>query len=216
MGSFGKTQSWVLAEDEAALKSLGWEPSPRSRKDSRSMPTRWPLAPAPCGVAISSHQPPTENLDAVDGLRDDDYRSLGERLHRSESTLCTRGPGCGQDSRGGRLHQTYAAPGLDTNRPQDDLPEAVFSDVYGSFGRVTGSFDAELARAKRSGNSEPGKLPPWFPRFPGSEQIETVPAIAMVEFIVCGDPARNAACRCWPEAPGLPSRRSSFRRGGMR
>ena len=26
MGSFGKTQSWVLAEDEEALEKIGWKP----------------------------------------------------------------------------------------------------------------------------------------------------------------------------------------------
>jgi hypothetical protein len=34
-------------------------------------------------------------------------------------------------------------------------------------------------------------LPPWYPRFPGWENIETTPALRQVEFIVCGDPTRN-------------------------
>ena len=29
MGTFGKPQSWVLAEDEAALARIGWDPYPR-------------------------------------------------------------------------------------------------------------------------------------------------------------------------------------------
>ena len=69
--------------------------------------------------------------------------------------------------------------------------EAVFSQVYGSFGEVYGSFEAELEKALKDKNTEKGKLPPWYPRFPGWENIETTPAIKLVEFIVCGDPARN-------------------------
>ena len=69
--------------------------------------------------------------------------------------------------------------------------EAIFSQVHGSYGNVQGSFDAELAKALRNTNNEKGKLPPWYPRFPGWEEIETTPAIKMVEFIVCGDPAQK-------------------------
>src|SRR5204862_7131133 len=49
----------------------------------------------------------------------------------------------------------------------------------------------ELAKATRNPENEKGKLPPWYPRFPGWEQIQTTPAVKMVEIIVCGDPARN-------------------------
>ena len=69
--------------------------------------------------------------------------------------------------------------------------EAVFSQVYGSFGPVYGSFEAELQKALKNKNTQKGMLPPWYPRFPGWENIETSPAIRGVEFIVCGDPARN-------------------------
>lgn len=69
--------------------------------------------------------------------------------------------------------------------------EGIFSQVYGSFGRVNRSFEAEYARAQASGKSERARLPPWYPRFPGWEQVETMPAVGMLEFIVCGDPSRN-------------------------
>ncbi len=69
--------------------------------------------------------------------------------------------------------------------------EAVFSKVYGSFGPVQDTFEVELKKALNDKNSEKGKLPPWYPRFPGWENIETIPALKLVEFIICGDPARN-------------------------
>jgi hypothetical protein len=87
--------------------------------------------------------------------------------------------------------------------------EAVFSQVYGSFGRVQGSFEAELGRALRDRNTEKGKLPPWYPRFPGWEEIETTPAINMVDFIVCGDPARNKV-QILAGGPGAASRKSKL------
>jgi hypothetical protein len=69
--------------------------------------------------------------------------------------------------------------------------EATFSQVYGSYGAFQDSFENELAKALRNPANEKGKLPPWYPRFPGWEEIQTTPAIKMVEIIVCGDPARN-------------------------
>jgi len=81
--------------------------------------------------------------------------------------------------------------------------EAVFSQVYGSFGRVQRSFEEELRRALRY--SEKGKLPPWYPRFPGWEEIETVPAVGMIEFIVCGDPIRNKV-QILAGGPGIASK----------
>jgi hypothetical protein len=41
--------------------------------------------------------------------------------------------------------------------------------------------------------AEKGKLPPWYPRFPGWEEIVTTPAATRgkLQIIVCGDPNRN-------------------------
>ncbi len=71
--------------------------------------------------------------------------------------------------------------------------EWVFSKVYGSFGRVLGSFEDELARSMRAPGAEKGKLPPWYPRLPGWEEIVTTPAVTRgrLQIIVCGDPNRN-------------------------
>jgi hypothetical protein len=69
--------------------------------------------------------------------------------------------------------------------------EAVFSKVYGSFGQVRDPLEKEFQKALKDKNSEKGKLPPWYPKFPGWENIETTPVLKAVEFIVCGDTARN-------------------------
>jgi hypothetical protein len=71
--------------------------------------------------------------------------------------------------------------------------EWTFSKVYGSFGRVLGPFDDELAKGMNAPGAEKGKLPPWYPRVPGWEDIVTTPAVTRgkLQVIVCGDPNRN-------------------------
>jgi hypothetical protein len=41
--------------------------------------------------------------------------------------------------------------------------------------------------------SEKGKLPPWYPKFPGWEEVATVPCVRVGEtaILVCGDRSRN-------------------------
>jgi hypothetical protein len=71
--------------------------------------------------------------------------------------------------------------------------EWAFSKVYGSFGRIFGPFEEELAKRLAEPAAEKGKLPPRYPRFPGWEQIQTTPTVreGNIEIIVCGDPSRN-------------------------
>ncbi len=73
--------------------------------------------------------------------------------------------------------------------------EWTFSKVYGSYGRVFGSFDRELQRELNDPRAAKGKLPPWYPRAPGWEDITTTPSIARdgIRILVCGDPSRNKA-----------------------
>src|SRR6266498_3518129 len=88
---------------------------------------------------------------------------------------------------------TKDSTGTRTPCPRATAPSgaAILSPVYGSYGAFQGPFEDELAKALRNPANEKGKLPPWYPRFPGWEEIQTTPAIKMVEIIVCGDPARN-------------------------
>jgi hypothetical protein len=190
MGSFGKTQSWVLAEDEAAIKSLGWEPyhvekgfGINANTVAAGTSTVWGRNLVP-----STSDPKILMQLMAYGMTTTEALASGFTGQSRRYVLIE--PGVAKIlAEGGYTKRSLRQDLMRTGRKM--TYEAVFSQVYGSFGRVTGSFDAELAREKRSGRSEPGKLPPWFPPFPGSEQIETVPAITSVEFIVCGDPSRN-------------------------
>ena len=72
--------------------------------------------------------------------------------------------------------------------------EAAFSKFFGSFGLVYGSFEEVLNDLLASPDAEKGKLPPWYGRFSGWEDIVTTPCIRVdrpPEILVCGDANRN-------------------------
>jgi hypothetical protein len=72
--------------------------------------------------------------------------------------------------------------------------EAAFSKYYGSFGLVYGTFDEILHDLLAGPGAEKGKLPEWYGRFPGWEEIVTTPCIIeerLPEILVCGDASRN-------------------------
>jgi hypothetical protein len=72
--------------------------------------------------------------------------------------------------------------------------EAAFSKLYGSFGPVYGTFEEILNELLASPDAEKGKLPSWYGRFPGWEEIVTTPCINAErppEILVCGDANRN-------------------------
>jgi hypothetical protein len=73
--------------------------------------------------------------------------------------------------------------------------EWAFCKVNGSFGLVYPSFEEELRNCLAEPGVEKGRLPPWYPRFPGWEEVETTPSLQAdkIELLVCGDPSRNKA-----------------------
>ena len=190
MGSFGKTSSWVLAEDEEAMNQLGWEPyhvekefAENANTLSAGNSTVWGrnLVPSTSDPAI---------LMQVIAYGITTTEALASGFTGQSRRYVLVGPGVAKIlAEGGYTKRSLRQDLMKTGRKI--TYEAVFSQVYGSFGRVQGSFEAELGRALRDRNTEKRKLPPWYPRFPGWEEIETTPAINMVDFIVCGDPARN-------------------------
>ncbi|MEW6304663.1 MAG: hypothetical protein AB1705_14400 [Verrucomicrobiota bacterium] len=190
MGSFGKTLSWVLAEDEEAVNKLGWEPYHVEKGFPKNANT----------VSAGTSTVWGRNLVPATS----DPRILMEIMAYGMTTTEAFASGFTGQSRRYVLVEPgvariLAEGGYTKSSLKQDLMrtgrkityEAVFSQVHGSFGRVNATFETELQRALRDRNNEKGKLPPWYPRFPGWEEIETTPAIRMVEFIVCGDPARN-------------------------
>ncbi len=202
MGSFGKMMSWVLAEDEQAMIQWGWEPYHVEKGFDRNAnvitagtSTVWGrnLVPATSEPEIITQ------LIAYDAVNTEAFASGFTGQSRRYVLI---GPGVAEILAGGGY--TKGTLRRDIMRMGRKITyEAVFSQVYGSFGRVQRSFEEELRRALRY--SEKGKLPPWYPRFPGWEEIETVPAVGMIEFIVCGDPIRNKV-QILAGGPGIASK----------
>lgn len=190
MGSFGKTLSWVLAEDEEAMIKLGWEPyhvekgfAKNANALSAGYSTLWGRNLIP-----STSDPKILMQVMTYGMVTTEAFASGFTGQSRRYVLI--GPGVAKIlAEGGYTKKSLRQDLMKTGRKI--TYEAVFSQVHGSFGTVRGSFEAELQKAMRDKNTKKGMLPPWYPRFPGWENIETTPAIRQVEFIVCGDPARN-------------------------
>jgi len=131
----------------------------------------------------------SEDPHADHGVRDGSHRALRQRIYRGRRYVLI-GPGVAKIlADGGYTKQSLRQDLMKTGRKI--TYEAVFSKVYGTFGHVYDSFAVEHEKALKDKNTAKRKLPPWYPRFPGWEGIETTPAIRHVEFIVCGDSARN-------------------------
>lgn len=190
MASFGKTLSWVLAEDEEAMDELGWEPyhvekgfAKNANILSAGNSTLWGRNLVP-----STSDPKILMQVMAYGITTTEALASGFTGQSRRYVLVT--PGVAKIlADGGYTKRSLKRDLMQTGRKITF--EAVFSQVYGSFGKVYGSFESELAKVLRDKDTEKGKLPPWYPRVPGWEEIETTPAIRVVEFIVCGDPARN-------------------------
>jgi hypothetical protein len=192
MGSFGKALSYVLAEDEQAMAELGpgWEPYHVEKGYSRSANT------------VSAGYSTVWGRNLIPATSDP--KTLMQLMAYGMVTTEAFASGFTGESRRYVLIEPGVAKilvkgGYTKKSLTEDLMkngrkityETIFSQVYGSYGDVQGSFDEELAKVQRNPANEKGKLPPWYPRFPGWEEIETMPAVKMVEIIVCGDPARN-------------------------
>jgi hypothetical protein len=190
MGSFGKTLSWVLAEDEEAMIKLGWDPyhvekgfARNTNALSAGYSTLWGRNLIP-----STSDPKILMQIMAYGISTTEAFASGFTGQSRRYVLVAPG-----------VAKILAEGGYTKNSLKKDLfentrkitYEAVFSKVYGSFGPVYDSFEAELKKTLSDKRTRKGKLPPWYPRFPGWEEIETSPALNAVEFIVCGDPARN-------------------------
>jgi hypothetical protein len=191
MGTFGKPQSWVLAEDEEALARIGWNPFHVEKGFSRDVST---VAAANSTIWGQNLIPATSDPERVMqlmayGVTHGEMFASG--MIDSRRVLMVT-PGVAELLAAGGYTKAGLIEDLRKNSRRITY-EWVFSKVYGSFGRVLGSFDNELARSLRAPGAEKGKLPPWYPRFPGWEAIVTTPAVTRgrLQLIVCGDPNRN-------------------------
>jgi hypothetical protein len=193
MGTFGKLQSWVLAEDEEALKNIGWQPDHVARGFDKDVSTVSAASSTFMGQnTIPSTSDPKILMQLLAyGITYNEAFASG--MINSPRTLLLTPTTAEVLAKGGYTKRTLIDDLAETARKP--TYEWAFSKVYGSYGRVLGSFDRELQRELNDRRASKGKLPPWYPRAPGWEEITTTPSIARngIRILVCGDPSRNKA-----------------------
>lgn len=193
MTTFGKVTSWVLAEDEEAIRRIGWVPyhvekgfDLNANTVSMGTSTVWGqnLIPSTSDPEILMQ------LMAYGITHSEQFASGAIRSRRYVLVAPTTAKVLAD---GGYTKATLKAALIKTARKVTH--EWAFSKVYGSPGFIYPPFEEELANTLAEPVVEKGGLPPWLPRFPGWKKIETTPAIAegKLEIIVCGDPSRNKA-----------------------
>jgi len=192
MGSFGKTQSWVLAEDEEALDKIGWNPYHVEKGFSKDVSTVAAASSAVWGQNLvpATSDPQTIMQLMAYGVTHGEFSASG--MIDSRRYLLVTPSVAEVLASGGYTTKRSLIEELTTNARRITY-EWTFSKVYGSVGRVWGSFEDELARSLKEPGAAKGKLPPWYPKFPGWEEIVTTPAVSRgrLQIVVCGDPNRN-------------------------
>ena len=194
MGTYGYTIPWVLAEDETFLREIGWEPYHVEKGFDRnastvtaSTATAWGQNNIPA-LSVSDVQTVMQ-LIAREMTYKEGFASGQIGIQRVEliSPPVARVLAAGYKTKQSLIGDLIKA----TRKPTF---EAAFSKLYGSFGPVYGTFEEILDELLAGPEAEKGKLPPWYGRFPGWEDIVTTPCINTErppEILVCGDANRN-------------------------
>jgi hypothetical protein len=193
MGTFGKLQSWVLAEDEEALKKIGWQPDHVEKGFDKDVSTVSVASSTFMGQNIipSTSDPKILMQLLAYGITYNEAFASG--MIGSPRTLLLAPTTAEVLAKGGYTKKTLIEDLVETARKP--TYEWTFSKVYGSYGRIFSSFDKEVEKDLNDPRAAKGKLPPWYPRAPGWEEIKTTPSITRntIHILVCGDPSRNKA-----------------------
>ena len=193
MGTFGKVQSWVLAEDEEALKKIGWQPDHVAKGFDKDVSTVSVASSTFMGQNIipSTSDPKILMQLLAYGITYNEAFASG--MIDSPRTLLLAPTTAEVLAQGGYTKKTLIEDLAETARKP--TYEWTFSKVYGSYGRIFSAFDKEVEKDRNDPRAAKGKLPPWYPRAPGWEEIKTIPSISpnRIRILVCGDPSRNKA-----------------------
>jgi hypothetical protein len=191
VGTFGYPMSWVLAEDEKLLFEIGWEPYHVEKGFDKNTSTVTGCCSTMWG---QNNIPATSEARIVMQLiaREITYKEgFASGSIGSNRTELLTPPVARVLASGGYTKKSLKEDLIQTARI--GAYEYNWHRVYGSFGKVYPSFEETLAEFLASPAAEKGKLPPWYPKFPGWEEFVTTPSIqpGKIEILVCGDPSRN-------------------------
>jgi hypothetical protein len=193
MGSFGKTLSWVLAEDEEALVQIGWEPYHVEKGFDRNANTVSAGSSTIWGQNLIPSTSDAKTLMLMMAHEISHKECFASGVIRSGRTeLMT--PGVAKLLAGGGYSKKSLQEDLIKNARRVTY-EWAYCKVNGSFGRVYPSFEEELENCLAEPGTAKGMLPPWYPRFYGWEKIETTHSLQAerIDLLICGDPSRNKA-----------------------
>jgi hypothetical protein len=192
VGTFGKAGSWVLAEDEESALRIGWKPNSVEKGfdlNANTVTTGESTLWGQNLIPSTSDAKTLMQLIAYDLTHKEQFAAGWNTSKRVLLITPTTA-------------QVLAEGGYTKESLKKDLTatarivtyEWAWSKVNGSFGTVYPPFEEELANTMAEPRAEKGKLPPWYPRFPGWEDIKTTPSVANprdLEILVLGDPSRN-------------------------
>ncbi len=194
MGTYGYTVPWVLAEDEKFLRNTSWEPYHVEKGFNRNAST----LTASTATAWGQNNIPALSVSDVTTVMQLIAREMTYKEGFASGQIGIRRielispPVAKVLTAGYRTKQSLIGDLIKTARKMTF--ETAFSKLYGSFGPVYGTFEEILNELLASPEAEKGKLPPWYGRFSGWEEIVTTPCIVAErppEIIVCGDANRN-------------------------
>ena len=192
VGTFGKVTSWVLAEDEEGALRIGWKPNHVEKGfdlNANTVTTGESTVWGQNLIPATSDPKILMQLIAYDLTHKEQFAAgwIGSRR-----TLLITPTTAQVLAEGGYTKESLKADLAKTARVV--TYEWAFSKVHGSYGTIYGPFEEELAKTLAEPQAEKGKLPPWLPRFPGWEEIQTTPVVENpndLEILVLGDPSRN-------------------------
>ncbi len=200
MGTFGYTVPWVLAEDEESLRKIGWDPYHVEKGFDKNVSTVTASSATLWGQnnipALSVSDVKTVMLLIAREMTYKEYFASGSIAGQRVELIS---PPVARVLAAGYKTKQSLIEDLIKNARKPTF-EAAFSKLYGSFGPVYGTLEEILSDLLASPDAEKGKLPPWYGRFPGWEEIVTTPCIGrregdyitmIPEILVCGDESRN-------------------------
>lgn len=190
MGSFGYQNPVVLAEDEEYIDFLGWEPFHVQKGFG------WNDSTVSTGMTCIWGQnsiPVISNADINDILTIIAYdivykEAFGTWFHQSARTLLLSQPVAYVLARAG-----WTVDSIKTwlkENAQKPTYERTYAQVHGSAGFAYPSLEEQyLINVEKE--AVYGKLPLWYPRSEGWENVPTSPCIRNIEILVCSDRSRN-------------------------
>ena len=192
VGTFGKVTSWILAEDDEGAVQIGWKPNNVERGydlNANTVTTGESTIWGQNLIPSTSDPKILMQLIAYDLTRKEQFAA---GWNGSRRTILMTPTTAKVLADGGYSKESLKADLTKTARIV--TYEMAFSRVHGSYGAIYPPFEQELAKLLAEPRAEKGKLPPWLPRFPGWEEIQTTPVVSKptdLEILVLGDPSRN-------------------------